>query len=386
MRETTHYKYDVFISYTREDEDWAEKLNQSLKEKKLEVFMDRHRLQAGTKWESNLLESIDNSNHMIILWSNHTRDSDWVRREIARFERRIDTPEDDSKMLFLLLEGQNNAYTSIQMVTQLRDAGVYDLGVKMIDANLWRDTLQVIMQAIRSGDRFISIPVLILTTTRDRLDQLDTSRKSPYSSMTLDNLLTEIRIDSKQDLIEFYGDERNHWRPFCGSDDVQTLLDRIQTKINQQASNVEFRWEPIGEDFWSNDMDVARNEAKKLLKDLSLIIIDPIALFDPEIRERLKDLLPNCFENEHGLVIALMPFALPAPFFHMRDVIKNMARLIYDRVYELPLQSSSPYAHFDINVADEADLNHVLVRACRSKIGIPASSSSASRYLGMWGN
>lgn len=51
----------------------------------LDVFYYQARLQKGDKWEPQLRSEIQNSRHMVILWLDAAKQSDWVQNERAAF-------------------------------------------------------------------------------------------------------------------------------------------------------------------------------------------------------------------------------------------------------------------------------------------------------------
>ena len=61
--------YDVFISYTRRDAAWAEKLESNLVSRGLRVYRDQTRLTAGDEWEPALRDAIVDSRALVVLWS-----------------------------------------------------------------------------------------------------------------------------------------------------------------------------------------------------------------------------------------------------------------------------------------------------------------------------
>ena len=81
------YKYHIFISYASEDSAWAKRLKKSLIGAGLTVFLDKDELKPGILWEAQLKEGMKQSQHLIVLWSNHAANrSSWVAKEKIWFE------------------------------------------------------------------------------------------------------------------------------------------------------------------------------------------------------------------------------------------------------------------------------------------------------------
>jgi TIR domain len=67
------FDYNVFISYSREDRPWAERLSQSLQAQGLKAFYDRESIRIGDQWEPALIKAIDASRHLVVLWSSYAQ-------------------------------------------------------------------------------------------------------------------------------------------------------------------------------------------------------------------------------------------------------------------------------------------------------------------------
>jgi hypothetical protein len=73
--------YDVFISYRSSDRSWAMSLYDVLKLAGWEAFLDQYDLISGAGLETSLAEALEVSSSGAILWSSHTKDSEWCKRE-----------------------------------------------------------------------------------------------------------------------------------------------------------------------------------------------------------------------------------------------------------------------------------------------------------------
>ena len=73
--------YDVFISYRSSDRSWAMALYDALKLAGWEPFLDQYELVQGADLQSSLEDALLASSSGVILWSSHTGDSAWCKRE-----------------------------------------------------------------------------------------------------------------------------------------------------------------------------------------------------------------------------------------------------------------------------------------------------------------
>lgn len=79
--ERGHNSYDAFISYRSSDRAWAMALYDILKLAGWEPFLDQYELVPGSDLESSLSDALEASSSGVILWSSHTADSEWCKRE-----------------------------------------------------------------------------------------------------------------------------------------------------------------------------------------------------------------------------------------------------------------------------------------------------------------
>ena len=68
---------DIFISYKREDREWAEALSKALEAQGWSTWWDT-RLQAGERFNAKIEEELDAAKCVIVLWSKLSVQSHWV--------------------------------------------------------------------------------------------------------------------------------------------------------------------------------------------------------------------------------------------------------------------------------------------------------------------
>ena len=71
---------DVFVSYAREDREFVEQLAAAFDDAGLAVWWDR-KIEAGSHFDKVLEDELHNSRCVVVAWSQHSVDSDWVRSE-----------------------------------------------------------------------------------------------------------------------------------------------------------------------------------------------------------------------------------------------------------------------------------------------------------------
>jgi hypothetical protein len=71
---------EIFLSYAKEDRERARRLAAMLEEAGWSVWWDR-RIPAGRTWRDVLEEALRDMRCMVVLWSSHSVESDWVKEE-----------------------------------------------------------------------------------------------------------------------------------------------------------------------------------------------------------------------------------------------------------------------------------------------------------------
>lgn len=78
-----HYKYDIFISYSRKDISVADRICAALEKQKINYFIDRRGIGGGMEFPSVLAEAIQNSQIMLFLASRNSYDSKFTKKEVT---------------------------------------------------------------------------------------------------------------------------------------------------------------------------------------------------------------------------------------------------------------------------------------------------------------
>ncbi|HEX3052786.1 MAG TPA: TIR domain-containing protein [Aggregatilineaceae bacterium] len=90
----------VFISYSKRDRTYARQLADKLREEGFNVWID-DRLDYGEEWWSVIVQAIQDCTAFIVIMSNESKISKWVKRELG-------VADHQNKPMFpLLLEGEN---------------------------------------------------------------------------------------------------------------------------------------------------------------------------------------------------------------------------------------------------------------------------------------
>jgi hypothetical protein len=367
------YQFQAFISYSTTDLPWAEKIEADLQRRGIRCFRDRTALVLGKPWPDHLRRAMDESEHLVVLWSDNARASDWVAHEMTTFELKASSSKGEDRRMFLL-ELQGNPppmYASTLSARNLRGSRAYSTPPDQWDdetKTLWRNEIDRIGDEILGAANAVPIPLTVVAMTGAEAQTL-TGNEMVRSQETLAEHLTRLGLGGVAELRTRYGGGRMDWRPFGGNRRVEELLDDLLAGLNNlplaQPPAKPFRWQPI--EFISLPFDEASKEVKKLLAELAVIVVDPLSLYHNRIQQWFP-LLDPCFEWEQAVVMVLTPFA-PEPLqLSLREFVQRAGTPQFNFYYDPPIPSERTYPLCVVNVSDSTEMT----RTIRVRMGMYA--------------
>jgi hypothetical protein len=385
MSPVAPFKYDAFISYSSDDRPWAKRLADDLEKRNLSVFFDRTSLEVGNPWEGQLDTSIDLSQHLIVLWSKKAEQSKHVDYERYTFNLKARDSESDpqkpprKELIVLLEDPMPKVLNTKQMIPDLKEADAYNKGLKALDPELWSQVVGRIEKTVRDNSGALRVLVAVLASNKESMSTLDLDRKYRFIG-ALNSVLPQMGIHSKEELLEFYGSGPAEWRPFGDRMTIMSVLDNLRNAVRDATDGkVEIDWEPIGGNFWSDDLDVAKLEASRLFKELSVVIIDPISLVDEDVSSVL-DLIEGCFVNTRSAVMILTPFKMLEASASLRRLVEARANSFATLFYQPPVPPSSAFANFGTGVGDVVDMRRLVLLTLGQHFG---SQKGANHWTNM---
>jgi hypothetical protein len=114
-------RYKIFISYSRKDRRAARQLVRLIHRSPHEVWIDESGIDPGEGFPEKIIQTINNSDYFILLWSRNSKESRWVEREWNHAYK------ESKKILPLLLDKTPlpMALESINAFTSLEDEKLY---------------------------------------------------------------------------------------------------------------------------------------------------------------------------------------------------------------------------------------------------------------------
>lgn len=121
----------VFISYSRENRDFAERLVGSLRASGLEVWFDKQ-IRTGTEWDEVLEQQIKNADHLVIVLSKHSVESDYVKNEMFYAQQ-------NNTMVNLIMIEECSLPLAMARMHYIDFTEGYDRGVERLVADITYD-------------------------------------------------------------------------------------------------------------------------------------------------------------------------------------------------------------------------------------------------------
>lgn len=370
LNEEGDFQYDAFISYASVDREWARKLAEALETRGLKVFWDQDGLRLGEEWVPQLSDALAGAHHLVLLASPAAGESSWVDEELYRFRRHMDDERDRGEsrgrtVLPVLLEGKFARLPLVHGLDVLAERGAYAAGADAVADDVWRGVVRKVHDGIVHSDDALAVPVLLLTSTRPRMEsKVDVDEPPVGGGAPLAEVLTALGIGANQ-LFERYGDSRRDWRPFGSERPVRLILDDLKDSLNAQlvaAERPRLSWRYLDEQrFWDGGPEAVAAEAALLESEPALIVADPLAFYDELVRSRYSQYLQPGFTDAHTFILVLAPFALPPQAAAVRQAIASLARQVFLHYYEPPVFAGNKFARCGANIADEMDFKSWLI-------------------------
>jgi hypothetical protein len=348
----------IFISYKNEEPDKtiATKLFQALHSDYFRVFLDQKRLDAGTPWDQQLRENVNNADHILVVWSSRSRVSDWVLDEITTFRNK----GGDGLIFFVCLDDQPDAYNKYQLIKDIQQANLPEDDIGSLSQNLFDTVVNKIRTAVYKKEGSKAIKRAVFTLTKNRLQGL--------------------RNVDVETIKNNYGEIYSEWKPFGSNRSIENILDEfLYVDINQKAKRNEtlFHWEDIdwkeeNSRLWldstDNNIDIIDMEIKQLGDSYCVLALDPFALNNAIIKERFGWCYEQCYTNEKALIMSLSAFPLSSQFEALRKQLRRDANMFYNNCFNPPIINNIVITNAFAHLADGFEVKRQLQITLLSQI------------------
>jgi TIR domain-containing protein len=368
--------YDLFISYSSKDREWAAKVNTLLSRRipALKTFFDINSLRGGDQREKRIEDALKDSKHLLVLWSD-SAGSDWVPREVWTYAALARPTEDPSRRLvWVNLQGSNLASKAYQQIEQPALRNSYPNASAVSDAE-WTFLIAAIEDALRPKQP-LSVPLVVLSATQAQLAALAADRWQMIES--------DFGIP-RPTLLEKYGATLLDWEPFAQPKKMSDTVDSLRDNINLELSRYRVSWRLPDAAFWdARSLDAAQQFIDNEFRTapLSVLVIDPVAIHLIDVLQRLM-LFQDDMANSSAVIVTLPPFGAPADVVRLRAALIERGRPYFNDYFKRKVPAKRKLAaQCGWNVSDWTDVErHILAAAdyLRAEDTAPPNTSAFVR-------
>lgn len=76
-------EHDVFISYSRKDEELVKKIRAALTQANISYWIDKEEIKRGTSYAKAISQAVYNSKILLFIWSEHSNNSENTATRLA---------------------------------------------------------------------------------------------------------------------------------------------------------------------------------------------------------------------------------------------------------------------------------------------------------------
>jgi len=80
----------AFISYSRKDKAFVERLAHDLQMAGIDTWVDVERIKPGSNWQKEIVLGLDQASILLYVSSKHSIDSTWMEREVSEYFRELE--------------------------------------------------------------------------------------------------------------------------------------------------------------------------------------------------------------------------------------------------------------------------------------------------------
>jgi hypothetical protein len=352
------FTHDVFVSYSRVDVDWARRINAALKSSAAgyNTFFDEKSLRAGDDWETTIEAALEGSQHLVVLWSDHAKESEWVTRERISFNAVAKPKVNTNRRLVIInLQGMNQGMKIYQQISRADVQAAYP-AIDTMPPGAWAALQRDLEEGLDPQRRTLTVPLVVLTATLDELQSLSPQRQGW--------LRDDFGLEPA-DLPGRYGNTREDWHPFGGADRIADVIEHLRTEIDTDLGPYRFEWNQPGAAFWSNPL-AANDFVKREFKtgELAVLVIDPVALYEPNVVYQRLMLFQDCLASDRVTIVALPPFAAPNQLVSLRTALLSRPVPYFTDYFRPQVPPARKLlAQCGWNVVDGEDVRRLLVAA-----------------------
>lgn len=364
------FKYDVFISYSSADREWAKNVEELLGNRR--VFFDQSSLRAGDDWAEKIRNALQRSRNLILLWSDTAKASNWVSQEIYGFTMLAPREGGHGRRLVVVnLQGTNDFLKDYQQVNLPDLQAAYPDSSK-VDKSVWQELKRRIDDGLDPSREPLQVPVIVLTLTREQLDG--------FGDQTWSEIESSFGLQ-REAIRQRYQSRRGDWKPLGGSRTIDQILEDIRKSTDDALPGRRLEWRHPPGNFWT-EIEVARAFLENHFETakLSLLVLDPVAFRAQNVYRRLM-MLQRRMASSSTAIIALPPFGPSPELVRFRKALDEGGTPFFDDYFRPSVPPKSTLAaQFCWNGADVDEIRRYFLHAA-GVVSKSRKANGASPYL-----
>jgi len=206
----------IFISYSKKDIVYAEKLINTLRREGFNPWVDMEGLGAGTFWQTRLQKQINTCDAYILIMSRNAYNSRWVPDELV-------TAKSKGKPIFPLLLDDTELFLAVQTI-QFEDVR----GGKMPSEEFYRRLATVTQRKKKASVKVDSIR--LTQQAREKKADEAAAKASYYFSKFSSNVKDVLAVASKV--------SSNAYKSMANSDVVKKISSKVKPKVKSKTTPV----------------------------------------------------------------------------------------------------------------------------------------------------
>jgi hypothetical protein len=341
------YEYDIFISYKSQQESWARRLAQTLREFGLKVWRDHDAgsgIRIAHEWSEEIRIGIKSSRVMLVLWSELVANdaSSYILDEVREMDSLIESDRTGQRrFLPVRLDGASidrfKTLAPYHADSSFRNlfARYGESGGEQVDAIGWYSAVKPLAEELGITGlmeaRYV-VAAMDRTQAEQLIEQPEKYAQDPHTFKLMHDLINKT---SGSFNLNHYGSSPDDWRPFPQLSNQLTIRELIANHDSDkrrwlQEQDIPARWvlASYSIDIMSADIAI-RNAARDRLKEGPfLVLMDPVSLMHRAVYDRIL-LQGGLQHHPHAHMIGFAPFVS-----HMHPDLWESANEVDQRLQE----------------------------------------------------
>ncbi len=293
MSEKKRMLYEVFVSYSSEDQEKVNRIISRLKSQGIErIWYAPSNIEAGKQFTRKIEEGLNNSQVVVVMLSNSSANSFWVTKEWE--SRLVQMSKDENLKLIPVL------LSNCQMPTILNNLHFIDFSKTNVnDTHKFEEKSQELVNSIKgflppSAIEVIGIPIAVIAMIRSEAEELlsleafndpiaNENQRRSYA-----RFFDTLKCHQLENFVEKYGETRENYCPFESDTlTIRSIIKKIADIVNgmpKRKSKPMIIPQYYSNDFFSNSTDIRERTWEYLEHRGCILIIDSISMFHPKIQ------------------------------------------------------------------------------------------------------